>query len=48
MSEQTSWVSPPEDFPAAVRAVKRMLREQIGDVDAYFERIEALIEPKVL
>ncbi|MFV0430484.1 MAG: YbiU family protein, partial [Arachnia sp.] len=47
MSEQTSWTSPPEDFPAAVRAVKKLLREQIGDVEAYFKRIEAHIEPKV-
>lgn len=48
MSGQTSWASPPEDFPAAIRAVKAKLREQIGDVDALFARIEADLEPKVI
>lgn len=48
MSEQTSWATPPDDFPAAIRAVKAKLRAQIGDVDALFARIEAAIEPKVI
>ncbi|WP_341947563.1 YbiU family protein [Microbacterium sp. LWH11-1.2] len=48
MTEQTSWATPPEDFPSAVRAVKKMLREQIGDVAGLFARIEAAIEPRVI
>jgi hypothetical protein len=48
MTEQTSWATPPEDYPAAIRAVKKKLRAQIGDVDALFARIEAAIEPRVI
>jgi len=48
MTEQTSWATPPEDFPSAIRAVKKMLREQIGDVAGLLARIEAAIEPRVI
>lgn len=46
-AEQTSWTEPPADYPAAIRAVKRRLRAQIGDVDALFARIEDRLRPKV-
>lgn len=48
MTDQTSWATPPEDFPAAIRAVKAMLREQIGDVAGLFAHIESAIEPRVI
>ena len=45
--EQTSWATPPEDIPAAIRSVKKMLRAQIGDVDALFADIEAKLKIEV-
>jgi hypothetical protein len=47
MSEQTSWTEPPEDYPAAIRAVKKQLRAQIGDVEGLFAAIEATMAAKV-
>jgi hypothetical protein len=41
--EQTSWETIPEDMPAAIRAVKKKLRAQIGDVDALFAEISAAV-----
>lgn len=46
-TEQTSWVNPPEDMPAAIRAVKAKLRAQIGDVAGFFASIEAAIAAEV-
>jgi Protein of unknown function (DUF1479) len=37
---QTSWIEPPTDYSTAIRNVKKMLREQIGDVEGLFKRIE--------
>lgn len=47
MAEQMSWVTPPEDYSAAIRAVKARLRAQIGDVDALFAKIEERITVEV-
>ncbi len=47
MAEQTSWTEPPSDYPAAIRALKRRLRAQLGDVDAAFARIEERLTPLV-
>lgn len=46
-TEQTSWATPPEDLGAAIRAVKKKLRAQIGDVNALFAEIEAAITVEV-
>jgi hypothetical protein len=45
--EQTSWATPPDDLPAAIRALKKKLRAQIGDVDALFSTIEASVAVEV-
>lgn len=45
--EQTSWAEPPEDIPAAIVAVKKKLREQIGDVEGLFRRIEEKVGAEV-
>jgi len=45
--EQTSWATPPEDISAAIRAVKKKLRAQIGDVNALFEEISASIAVEI-
>ncbi|MCU1423505.1 MAG: hypothetical protein JWN36_3156 [Microbacteriaceae bacterium] len=45
--EQTSWATPPEDMPVAIRAVKNKLRAQIGDVDALFAEISAAVAVEV-
>lgn len=47
MAAITSWPAPPEDYASAIRAVKAKLREQIGDVDRLFARIEAAMEREV-
>jgi hypothetical protein len=46
-TEQTSWETQPEDVPAAIRAVKKKLRAQIGDVNKLFSTIEAAIAEEV-
>jgi hypothetical protein len=46
-TEQTSWENPPADYPAAIKAVKKKLRAQIGDVDALFAKIEDFIRAEV-
>jgi hypothetical protein len=39
--------TPPTDIPAAIRATKAQLREQIGDVAGAFERVEEIIRAEV-